>query len=163
MTRKELMRLMPENAEDVAAASAVVSLGHPTVTPIMDEMVRWMRVSESPVADTFARFLEELGAPAVKVIADGLMRENCWLRHRVFCQILPKWPTELIGQLTMVLTMVATQPDAYDNDLRSILVLARHDLAEKKWLKEWADFKRDIMTKRSDLMLQVEQQLGSVR
>ncbi len=163
MTRKELMRLMPENADDVATATAVVELGHPGVAPVMRDMVRWMRVAESPVADIFARFFAKVGAPAVSVIAEGLMRENCWLRHRTFCQILPKWSSELISPLTNVLTMIATQPDAYDNDLRSVAVLAKHRLAEPKWLKEWAAFKKERMAIRDDLLRQVEQELTSVQ
>lgn len=160
MTRKELMRLMPANADDVAAAIAVVQLGHGAVAPVMRDMVRWMRVGESAVADTFAQFLAEVGAPAVNVVAEGLMRENCWLRHRAFCQILPKWPPELIRQLSNVLTMIATQPDAYDNDLRSVAVLAKHRLADQEWLKKWVAFKKERMATRSDLLSQVEQQLS---
>lgn len=163
MTRKELMRLMPANADDVAAATTIVELGHPSVAPVMRDMVRWMRVAESPVADTFARFITEVGAPAVSVIAEGLMRENCWLRHRVCCHILPKWSPDLIRQLTNVLTMIATQPDAYDNDLRSVAILAKHRLAESNWLKEWVAFKKDRMATRSDLLGQVERQLSSVQ
>jgi hypothetical protein len=154
---------MPTNAEDVATANAVVALGHPVVAPVMPDMVRWMRVAESPVADTFARFFAEVGAPAVSVILEGLMRENCWLRHRAFCQILPKWPPDLIPQLRDVLTMVATQPDAYDNDLRSIAILTEHRLAEADWLKEWVAFKKGRMATRSDLLRQVERQLSGLQ
>ncbi len=159
MTRNELMRLMPANGDDVAAATAVVELGYPAVAPVMRDMVRWMRVAESSVADTFARFFAEVGAPAVNGIAEGLMRGNCWLRHRVFCQILPKWSPELIRQLTNVLTVIATQPDAYDNDLRSVAVLAKHRLADHEWLKKWVAFKKERMATRNELLTQVEEQL----
>jgi hypothetical protein len=162
MTRKELMRVMPANGDDLPAANRIVETGHPTVVPVMRDMVRWMRVAQSPVADTFAQFFGALGAPAVNVIAEGLLRENCWLRHRVFSQILPKWPPEVIRQLTNVLTVIATQPDAYDNDLRSVAVLTKYRLADPEWLKEWITFKKEGMAARHQLLLEVEEQLKQV-
>ena len=129
------------------------------VAPVMGDMVRWMRVAQSPVADIFAEFFGDLGAPAMNVILEALERENCWLRHKVFCQILPKWPPHLIQQLTTVLAMLATQPDAYDNDLRSVSILTKYRLADPEWLKQWITFKKERMAARNDLLLEVEEQL----
>lgn len=161
MTRKELMRIMPEKADDLSAAKAVVQLGYPVVAPVMPDMVRWLRVAESPVAEVFAQFFADVGAPALQVIAKALMCENCWLRHRVFSQILPNWSPELIRQLTNVLNMIATQPDAYNNDLRSMAVLASHRLVDCDWLKKWLDFKNNRLAARSDLLREVERLLDN--
>lgn len=103
---------MPVNGDDLPAATALVELGVPAMAPILRDMVRWMRLAESPVADAFADYFAKVGAPALDVVAEGLMRENGWFRHRAFSRILPHSPPELIGRLRDVLSFIATQPDA---------------------------------------------------
>lgn len=147
---------MPVNKDDLAAARHIVELGYPTLDPVMRDMVRSMRVAESPVADAFAEFFSDLGAPAVPVIRAGLLQENCWLGHRIFTRVLPRWPAEAILELRSALTTIATRPDAYNNDLRSIAVLARHQLTTAQWLIDWLEFKKQGMLTRSTLLSQVE-------
>jgi len=161
MTRKELMRLMPANGADVPAAILIVKLGHPSVIPVMRDMIRWMRVAECPVADEFAEFFGRLGASAVPVIAEGLMRENCWLRYRIFTRVLPAWPSDLVRELSTTLNMIVTQPDAYDNDIRSAALLIKHHLADLRWLTGWIAFKKDRIADRSQLLQQIESEMRS--
>lgn len=89
MTRKELMRMMPANADDMAAAERIIEMGYPEIVPVMRDMVNTMRVAESPVADVFAAYFGRLGQAAVQAIGQGLMKENCWLRLRIFTVVLP--------------------------------------------------------------------------
>ena len=159
MTRKELMKLMPANAQDAAAAEQVVQLGFPAVEPVLRDMVQAMRVANSPAADVFAAFIARLGVPAIPAIAKGLHRENCWLRHRIFTQVLPQWPLEAIAPLKIELSCIATQPDAYDNDLLSMELLLRHHLADPAWLAQWLDFKQERWTVRDAALRRVEAML----
>lgn len=163
MTRKELMRMMPVTGDDLPAATRIVERGYPTVGPVMRDMVRWMRLAESPVAEAFGAFFGRLGEPAVPVIADGLSRGNCFCRHRVLCQVLPEWPPEVIRQLTNTLTMLATQPDAHDNDIRSVVILTEHRLADPEWLREWVQFKKERLSVRNELLIQAESQLKNLQ
>ncbi len=156
------MSMMPANGDDVPAATGVVELGYPAVAPVMRDMVRWMRVAESRVADTFAAFFGRLGAPAVAVIAEGLRKDDCCMKHRIFTMVLPHWPPEVVSQLTSVLAMTATHPDASDNDLRAMAILAELRLADPQWLKEWLKFKKDRMSIRDEILRQVEKQLASI-
>src|ERR1041384_7373535 len=95
MNRRELMRLMPRDGQDVAAAQHIVDLGYPAVAPVLPDIVRWLRVAESRVADMFADLLAVLGAPAAEAVAwGGLNPDNCWARHRILCRVLPRWPDE---------------------------------------------------------------------
>jgi len=158
-TRKELMRMMPANADDLAAAERIIELGHPEIAPVMRDMVNAMRVAKSPVADAFAAYFGRLGQAAVPAIGQGLMKEDCWLRHRIFTVVLPQWPKEVVAQLRDVLTMVATHPDAYDNDLLCVEVLIRHRLADPNWLGQWLTFKRQRWTVRNELLHTVEKEL----
>jgi hypothetical protein len=151
---------MPADAEDIQAAKHIVELGFPTISPVFRDMISCMRVAESPVADTFADFFGRLGGPAVEAIGTGLGRENCWLRHRIFTRVLPLWPSDLIAALGNSLTMIATQPDAYDNDLHCMALLAKNHLADKNWLSEWIAFKKERMAERDKLIQQVEAELN---
>ena len=163
MTRKELMRMMPVNARDAAAAEHVVQLGFPVVAPVLRDMVQAMRVAHSPAADVFAAFLARLGAPAIPAIAKGLHRENCWLRHRIFTQVLPHWPVEAIAPLKIELACIATQPDGYDNDLLCMELLMRHHLADPAWLAQWLEFKQERWAVRAAALRRVEERLKPAR
>ncbi len=155
------MEKMPANARDVAAAGSIVALGFPAVGPVLRDMVQSMRVADSPVADLFADFLARLGAPAVPEIAQGLHRENIWLRHRIFTRILPHWPAEILAPLKTELSCIATQPDAYDNDLLCMELLLKHHLAERDWLAQWLEFKKERGAVRAALLRRVEAALES--
>lgn len=151
---------MPKNAEDIEAATRIVELGFPAISPVFRDMVACMRVAESPVADAFADFFGRLGAPALQAIAAGLGKENCSLRHRIFTRVLPLWPSDLIAALTNILTTVATQPDAYDNDLRCLVLLAKNRLADKQWISGWVAFKKERLAERNKLIQQLEAELN---
>jgi hypothetical protein len=160
MTRKEILRLMPANAEDIEGAIRIVELGYPIIAPVFSDMVSCMRVAESPVADTFADFFGRLGSPALEAIGAGLGKENCWLRHRIFTRVLPLWPSDSVAALANILTMIAAQPDAYDNDLRCIVLLAKNHLADKHSFSDWVVFKKERMAERNKWIQQVEAELN---
>lgn len=163
MTRKELMRMMPKNADDIAAAEFIMALGYPAIAPVIRDMVKTMRIAKSPVADAFAAYFGRLGQAAVEPIGQGLMKDNCCLRYRIFTIVLPQWPKELVVQLKDILTMVATHPDVYDNDLRCVQLLIRYRLADPTWLGNWIAFKREQWTARNELLLTIEQELKSAQ
>ncbi len=164
MDRKELLRLMPRNAFDVEGARRIVDLGYPAIEPVHRDMIQAMRVAESPAADVFTDYFAEIGTPGAPAVAEGLHREDCWLRHRLFTRVLPAWPDAALSSLRDILTLVATQPDAYDNDVRCLELLARRDLAEVDWLAQWLQFKRarweernDLLNRAADVIQQVKQ------
>ena len=152
MTRKELLLLMPKNAADVEGANRIIGLGYPVIEPVHRDMVYCMRVADSPVADAFAAYFAEVGESASPAIAEGLHRENCWLRNRLFTKVFPAWTDAALAGLRNILTMVATHPDAYDNDIRCVGLLAERGLADPAWLADWLEFKKDRMSERDQLI-----------
>jgi hypothetical protein len=152
MTRKELLLLMPKNAADIEGANQIIELGYPIIVPVHKDMVYSMRVAESPVADAFADYFAEVGESASSAIAEGLHRENCWLRHRLFTRVFPAWPDAALAGLRNILTMVVTHPDAYDNDVRCVGLLAERGLADPSWLADWLEFKKERMSERDRLI-----------
>lgn len=152
------MRRMPRDGQDRTGAERIVQLGWPAIAPVLPDLVRWLRVAESPVADTFAELLATLGEPAVQAVAwQGLRPENCWARHRILCVVLPRWPRQALEAIAWMLTTVATQPDAYDNDLRAVALLAEHRLVDPRWLAEWIEFKAERLGVRIDLLNRTRQ------
>jgi hypothetical protein len=153
MNRRELMRLMPRNGNDVDGAEHILALGYPAIAPVLPDIVRWLRVAESPVADAFADLLADLGDPAIEAVAwHGLRPDNCWARHRILCRVLPRWSDSALQRITFMLSTTATQPDAYDNDLRAIEILADRGLADPKWLAGWLEFKQGRLDARVALL-----------
>jgi hypothetical protein len=163
MTRKELLRLMPANGEDMQAAKRILELGHPAIVPILRDLVDLMRVADSPMADAFAEFFGRLGRPGLQEIQKGLEKDNCWLRHRIFKLVLPAWPSDVVRELTSILTLIATHPDAYDNDLRSLALLKKYNLADAAWLSGWIEFKKERIADRNRLMRQLEEGTKNVQ
>ena len=61
MNKDELRELMPRNKNDEERAKYIVSLGYANLVPVINDMVRWLRVSDSSVADVFMNFFSENG------------------------------------------------------------------------------------------------------
>ena len=54
--------------------------------------------------------------------------------------------------LRKVLALIATQPDARDNDVRSIELLASSGLADLNWIQSWMEFKDERWQARRRLL-----------
>lgn len=163
MDRKELLRLMPRNASDLEGAKRILDKGYPAIAPVHRDMIQSMRVAESPVADAFAAYFAEVGGAAASEIGEALHKENCWLRHRFFSRVFPSWSDSELSGLRNILTMIATQPDAYDNDVRCVGLLAERRLADNDWLAQWLEFKRDRMKQRDALIQQVSDTIAQAQ
>jgi len=143
---------MPKNATDIEGANRIIELGYPVIEPVHTDMIYSMRVADSPVGDAFSAYFAQVGASAAPAVAEGLQRENCWLRHRLFTKVFPAWSDTALAGLRNILTMVATHPDANDNDVRCVGLLAERGLADPNWLAEWLEFKKDRMVERDQLV-----------
>lgn len=154
---------MPRNASDVEGAMRIVNLGYPAIEPVHRDMIQAMRVAESPVADVFADYFAKVGVSAASAVDGGLHRKNGWLRHRLFTRVLPLWPDSALSGLQGTLTMVATQPDAYDNDLRCVRLLAERRLADLDWLTQWLEFKQERLEERDHLIDQASVAIKQAR
>ncbi len=146
---------MPRNAADTEGAAKIIAMGYPMIEPIHRDMVLCMRVADSLVGNAFAAYFADTGGAAAPAISEGLQRENCWLRHRFFTIVLPAWSDHDLAGIANMLTMVATQPDAFNNDIRCVGLLAERGLADPSWLSDWIGFKRERMRERAQLIEKV--------
>ncbi len=143
MKRRDLLELMPKNKSDAESASAMVELGYPTVAPVLRDMLLWLRVHDSSVADVFTKFFAKLTPRPVELIAKHIGTRSGTLRNRILVDILSEWPTDAVVPLSLKLTTLATHADLWNNDLECFRLILRHGLAEKTWVKQWLGFRKE--------------------
>lgn len=158
MTRKELVPLLPKHAHDVAGAEKIIALGYPTIAPVMRDLLNLMRVYDSPAADLVAEYFGTLGKYIANDLTRALSKENCWIRHRILTKTVPAWSAIEVEQLKISLCCIATQPDAYDNDILALSYIRKYNLAEDVWIRQWTAFRREQWSVRDKKLKELESQ-----
>ncbi len=154
MDAKSLRRLLPRDKEDAKGAAALVALGYEAVEPVLKEMLDWLKVIRSPVASIMGEFFVSLGVRAVPPVQKALGSRNETLQYSVVLNVVAKWPHAAIEAVKPELQLLASNAGPYGTDLIALRLLVEHDLADRAWLKQWAQFK----TKRlRELLLQAEE------
>ncbi len=147
---------MPKNAQDIAAAKELVALGPDELATVIPEMLRHLKHHDSPVSAEFCAFFAAHGERYIERVVAVLSRATLpEVKHAILANVLPSWSRDGVAQCTGVLSMLATNPDAFNNDLLSIQLLAQHHLADAKWLRQWVDFKLGRLSERAKLAKRV--------
>lgn len=156
MNLKQLRLLLPENAQDVHSAIQLVALEPKALAPVIPEMLRHLKHSKSPVADTFCRFFalhgEQYVAHVVSILARSTMPE---IKYVILSSVLPVWSREGVAACAEPLKMLVTDSNPLNYDLLAIELLARHRLADTDWLRGWLEFKIARNAERSQLAKEV--------
>lgn len=156
MRREELIKLMPENKDDARAARALVQLGASAIEPVWRDMLLWLRVPDSPVADIFAEFFAKIDPQPVGLIAKHIATQQELMRKRILTDILQAWPREAVVPLTTQLTVLATHPDVLNNDIECFRLILKHDLADRVWVRQWLTFRKEQTIERLQLFEKLE-------
>ena len=156
MDAKQLRHVMPKNAQDATAAKELVALGAEELAPVIPEMLRHLKHHDSPVSAEFCAFFAQHGERYVEHVVAALSRATMpEVKHAILATVLPAWSRDSVAQFAGVLSMLATNPDAWNNDLLSVRLLARHRLADAKWLRAWVNFKLERLNERAQLAQRV--------
>lgn len=156
MDTKQLRHVMPKNAQDAEAARDLIALGADVLAPVVPEMLRHLKHHDSPVSAQFRAFFAEHGERYVEHVLVVLSRATLpEVKHAILATVLPAWSRDSVARFSGVLSMLATNPDAWNNDLLSIRLLARHHLADAKWLRQWVNFKLERLHERAQLAQRV--------
>jgi len=159
MNAKQLRQLMPKNAQDVNAARALVSLGPETLAPVVAEMLRHLKDYKSPVSEVYCDFFANHGERFADEVARALGKSTMPdLKNAIVSRVLPAWSRDSVSICTGALQMLVSHTDAFDTDLLCIHLLAKHQLADLKWLREWLEFKQ----KRLERLSLVAQEVAAV-
>lgn len=156
MKKNGLPGQMPKDKNDAQSALAIVKLGYPAVAPLMKDMLLWLRVYESPVADIFAQFFAELTPRPVALIAKHIGTQSEILTNRILVGVLNEWPQDALQQLSSNLTDLAMRADMSNNDIECFKLILKHELADKAWVKQWLDFRKGQAVDRVKLFEELE-------
>lgn len=173
MDRKELIRLMPSDKNDVEAAEKLISLGYVELKPIIRDMLLFLRVHDSPVSDVFCSFFARTGEiplPDVKSNTEPLVLEinnmlaryetKEGLRSRILVDILPFWAVENLVHTSHLLSMIATWSDCLNSDLHAVRLLIHHGFTDKQWIAGWLEFKKNRLNERAALIEELNTELS---
>lgn len=157
MNAKELRRAMPQDSQDVATAREFVSLGPECLAPVVTEMLRQLKDYQSPVAEVYWEFFANHGEPFAEEVARFLGRTTMdYQKDVIVSRVLPAWSGDSVSVCASQLQMLATTNSGWSGtDLLAIRLLAKHRLADRKWLRDWLDFKRSAFERLSLLAEQV--------
>lgn len=156
MDARQLRLLMPRNAQDVAAATELTSLGPAELAPVIPEMLRHLKHHDSPVAEEFCKFFANHGERYVESINSFLSRSTLpEVKHVLLSRVLPAWSREGVSRCKDALAMLVTDPHALNYDLLAIRLLARHGLGDQEWLQKWLNFKLERIAERTQLAQEV--------
>lgn len=155
MDTKSLKRLLPRDKDDAEAAKALVALSFPAVEPVLPQMLDWLKSNGSPVELVMRDFFADLGLRAVPVVQNALASRHDGLKYSVVMNVVTRWPAEAVAPLRAQLQALATGSGFYGTDLLALRLLTEHGLADRAWLKEWAEFKvkrlRELLSQAEDI------------
>lgn len=157
MKRKALLSLMPKNKSDTQGAQAILNLGYPLVLPVLNDMLLFLKIYNSPVADLFANFFANLDPQPIDLIKKHISTKSETFRNRILVSILSKWPSRSVKKLSSNLMTLCTHVDVSNNDIECFKLILKHDLAEPKWVSQWIRFRKDQTIKRLDLLDKFEE------
>jgi hypothetical protein len=64
------------------------------------------------------------------------------IKNIIVTKILVHWSRDALSELSSTLQSLMTHTDHFNTDLVIIGLLQKHNLADRKWLLDWLDFKR---------------------
>ena len=156
MNTKQLRLLMPKNAQDEAAARELVALDPAELAPMVPEMLRHLKHSDSPVTEAFCHFFATHGERYILSVTEVLARSTLpEVKHVLLSRVLPSWSRDGVSECAGVLTMVVTDPHVLNYDLLAIRLLVRHRLGDQEWLRKWLEFKLARIAERAQLAQEV--------
>ena len=148
---------MPKDSQDVETARELVSLGPASIAPVVHDMLRHLKDLQSPVAKIYWEFFARHGEPLAGEVAKFLRQAGMeYQKYVIVGWILPAWSRDAIRSCEGPLSqLVTTNSGAFDTDLRSIQLLAKHELAEREWLRGWLNFKREAFARLTNELEQI--------
>jgi hypothetical protein len=120
-------------------------------------MLRQLKNLASPVPKIYSEFFAAHGETFAEEVELILSRSGMeYQKYMIVSQILPHWSRESVSECVHPLRqLVTTNSGAFDTDLRSIQLLAKHRLAEREWLIAWLIFKRQSFARLTSLLEEI--------
>ena len=123
----ELHELLPKDKHDLDRAKALVSIGYPTVAPILPELLEWLQDGNWPVAHEIGPFLASIGAPLAEEVRRILQSQDLLWKYWILLDVVAHSP-ELATALYPDLVKIA-EGDTVDEDEKDVKEVAREILS----------------------------------
>ena len=123
----ELHELLPKDKHDLDRAKALVSIGYPTVAPILPDLLEWLQDGNWPVAHVIGPFLASIGAPLTEEVRRILQSQDHSWKYWILLDVVAHSP-ELVATLYPELVKIA-EGDAIDEDEKEVKEVAKEILS----------------------------------
>jgi len=123
----ELHELLPKDKHDLERATALVSIGYPTVAPLLPDLLEWLQDGNWPVAHVIGPFLASIGAPLTEEVRRILQgQDHLWRYWILLCVVAhsPELATNLYPELVKI-----AEGDAVDEDEKEVKEVAKEILS----------------------------------
>ena len=123
----ELHELLPKDKHDLDRAKALVSIGYPTVAPILPDLLEWLQDGNWPVAHVIGPFLASIGKPLTEEVRRILQSQDHLWKYWILLDVVAHSP-ELATALYPELVKIA-EGDTVDEDEKEVKEVAREILS----------------------------------
>jgi len=123
----ELHELLPKDKHDLDRAKALVSIGYPTVAPILPDLLEWLQDGNWPVAHVIGPFLASIGKPLTEEVRRILQSQDHLWKYWILLRVVAHSP-ELATALHPELVKIA-ECDAVDEDEKEVKEVAKEILS----------------------------------
>ena len=123
----ELHELLPKDKHDLDRAKALVSIGYPTVAPILPDLLEWLQDGNWPVAHVIGPFLASIGKPLTEEVRRILQSQDHLWKYWILVRVVSHSP-ELATALYPELVKLA-EGDPVDEDAKDVKEEAKEILS----------------------------------
>jgi hypothetical protein len=110
MDEFSIYQLLPKDKFDLENTRKVISLGYPTIEPLIAELIIWVQDINWPVAQELAPFLADIGDPIIPFVRDVLSSSDDIWKYSVLNHIVKVAPKSVGIALFSEISRVAIQP-----------------------------------------------------
>jgi Domain of unknown function (DUF5071) len=123
----ELHELLPKDKHDLEQATALVSIGYPTVAPILPDLLEWLQDGNWPVSHVIGPFLASIGKPLTEEVRRILQAQDHLWKYWILLRVVAHSP-ELATALHSELVKIA-EGDTVDEDEKEVKEVAKEILS----------------------------------
>jgi uncharacterized protein DUF5071 len=127
LDQDELRKLLPKGKLDIERATELVSIGYPTVAPILPDLLEWLQDGNWPVAHVIGPFLASIGAPLTEEVRRILQTQDHLWKYWILLRVVAN-SHELAATLYPELVKIA-EGDAVDEDEKEVKEVASEILS----------------------------------
>lgn len=141
MDRKTLMAEWPKDGQDVEGAERLLRRGYPALSPVVPDMVDWLKTS-GPVRERFCSSLAAIGGAATEPVQAALSGSHESQIEQLMRFVLPYWSAEELVALAPDLERHLQRGSLVGLNVMALALLQRAGAQAHAPVEEWADLFR---------------------